>query len=426
VPPSRLPALALIGASLAAIGLATLGPVSITGAGPELPMLCLLCGNAGTMDFTLNVVLFVPLGLSLALWHRNRHPAPAALAILTLSLVIETLQATVIAGRHAALSDLVANTLGGILGLSIPGWWRGVLLPAPRRAARLALAAFSLALAVPAATVYLLRPAPGATETWYGQWAHLLGGTVPFEGEVLDVRLDSLPVTRWRLPVQEPYRATWRAPLRFSARIVTGLVVDGRAQVAAIADGTGGFVAAIWQDGPDAVMSLRLRTSDVRLRTPWVRLEDALTAPPGTETTLAIEVLPDRVHATAERTDGLRATGYRLSPSLAWVLWWPFDTAFARPPDTRTALWLVGWFALIQGLVFWWCRLAGRPGLGGILAAGVLAAALLVIPLVAGMSPAPLREWAAAGLGTAAGLAIASWPPAPRGPARGAASGTAG
>lgn len=371
-------------------------------------MLCLLCGDAGVMDFTLNVVLFIPSGLGLALWTAGRLKlAPLALMIAALSLSIEALQATIITGRHAALGDLVANTLGGLIGLSVPGRWRSLVLPPPGRAPMFVALACALGLAVPLGTGLLLRPSPGHTTTWYGQWAHLLGGTVPFEGQVLDVRLDTLRVPRFLLPDQPAYREVWHVPLRFSTQILTGPVANGRAQVAAIADGTGGWVAAIWQDGPDAIMSLRLRTSNLRLRTPWIRLEEALTAPPGSKTTLAVTALPDRIHAVAERVDGRRTTELRLTPNFAWVLLWPWDTAFAAEPVIRTLAWTLGWFVLVSGLVSWWGRVAGSPAVATVMVTVLLVTVQAGIPKLLGTSPSTAWEWLAAVAGTLAGAVIA-------------------
>lgn len=397
--------------SLVTIALATLGPVSIRTPGPDLSSLCLLCGEAGTMDFTLNVVLFVPLGLGVALWSAGRLPMLTAAVMLgLLSLSIELLQATIIVGRHAALGDLIANTLGGVIGLSLPRSWRGALLPPPGWGRLLAWFTFGTGLMVPMATALLLRPSPGRPgQVWHGQWAHVLGGLVPFEGQVLEVRLDTLAVPRYRLPDAQAFRETWHTPLVFEARVLAGPMVDGRAQVAAIADGTGGWVAAIWQEGPDAILSLRLRTSDVRLRTPWVRLRDALSVPAGMPVTLRVTVQQDRIRASATPVSAPpRLTEIRLSPNLTWALFWPWDTAFTSYPAGRTLIWVAAWFSVVAGLMTWWCQGAGMRRLPWALAPASILAVEAAIPAVTGMGPIPAREWAAAALGGLGGVVVAS------------------
>jgi glycopeptide antibiotics resistance protein len=61
--------------------------------------------------FILNVTLFVPLG-ALAAWRRSRR---AFVAVLALSLLIETLQ-LVIPGRSPDPFDLLANGVGAVTG----------------------------------------------------------------------------------------------------------------------------------------------------------------------------------------------------------------------------------------------------------------------------------------------------------------------
>jgi hypothetical protein len=60
----------------------------------------------------LNIVLFVPAGLLLTLW--SRRPVRVAVALSVLSLTIEATQ--VVIGRHCQAVDLVANSVGAVLG----------------------------------------------------------------------------------------------------------------------------------------------------------------------------------------------------------------------------------------------------------------------------------------------------------------------
>ncbi|WP_127792803.1 VanZ family protein [Agromyces sp. LHK192] len=73
------------------------------------------------VEFTANIVLFVPLGLllSLAGWHL---PFWAIVLIgLVSTCVIEAVQLA-IPGRYSTLSDVVANTLGTALGALAARW----------------------------------------------------------------------------------------------------------------------------------------------------------------------------------------------------------------------------------------------------------------------------------------------------------------
>src|SRR4051794_9178020 len=95
------------------IGALTLTPSSDVGGIP----FCLSCAfrdRSLGADLVLNVVLFAPLGAGLVA--SGLSTRRAALIALGASIVIELLQATVIPGRFASFTDIVANTTGGFAG----------------------------------------------------------------------------------------------------------------------------------------------------------------------------------------------------------------------------------------------------------------------------------------------------------------------
>lgn len=69
------------------------------------------------MEFSANVLLFIPLGLlvTLAIGPRPARWLPP-LSCLLASVVIEVVQFTMLQQRYPTLSDVIANTLGGVLG----------------------------------------------------------------------------------------------------------------------------------------------------------------------------------------------------------------------------------------------------------------------------------------------------------------------
>ena len=63
-----------------------------------------------------NVMLFVPLGALVVLWRRDWTWLHAAAIAFATTALIETAQQVLRPERFAAVSDLVANTLGGAIG----------------------------------------------------------------------------------------------------------------------------------------------------------------------------------------------------------------------------------------------------------------------------------------------------------------------
>jgi glycopeptide antibiotics resistance protein len=70
----------------------------------------------GELEFSANIVMFVPLGFLIALLLPHRIWWLAALICPTASVCIERAQATLLAERFASLTDVISNSVGGFLG----------------------------------------------------------------------------------------------------------------------------------------------------------------------------------------------------------------------------------------------------------------------------------------------------------------------
>ena len=68
------------------------------------------------LEFAANIVLFIPLGIILALIARRYLVFPLGFLI---SLCVESVQALLLDGRTPSLMDVVANTAGACIGLLI-------------------------------------------------------------------------------------------------------------------------------------------------------------------------------------------------------------------------------------------------------------------------------------------------------------------
>ena len=82
----------------------------------------------GSVEFTANVVFFLPVGFLLALLLPRRLQWLAVLGGLLLSSAVETAQGLFLPGRVSSLGDVVANTTGTLLGCAVAAAVRAVVL----------------------------------------------------------------------------------------------------------------------------------------------------------------------------------------------------------------------------------------------------------------------------------------------------------
>ena len=119
---------ALLAAYLFMLTLIALWPVPVdSGAGPALRLLGRVFPviTHARVEFGANILLFVPLGILLALILRQRHLVVPIAFLATVT--IESMQALMIDRRVPSLMDIVANVAGACLGLVIVAfveWWR--------------------------------------------------------------------------------------------------------------------------------------------------------------------------------------------------------------------------------------------------------------------------------------------------------------
>lgn len=74
-------------------------------------------GSYVVLEFTANVALFVPLGVLVAIQLPRRLAWLAVPVGAAVSLTIEMLQAALLPERFATASDVVANTIGAVVGV---------------------------------------------------------------------------------------------------------------------------------------------------------------------------------------------------------------------------------------------------------------------------------------------------------------------
>ena len=354
----------------------------------------LTSGDAALAELIQNLILFIPLGVSLTL----ARVLPGRVVAIggLLSFTVEFLQ-QYIPGRDPSVGDIVSNTistaLGVLLVVAAPIW----LWAPPRRSAWQARLAALVAVLV-----------------WYGTGA-MLQQTFPprpyrivptpnspkfrhYKGEVLKVTPGER--TLEVRAVAAPY-----PPDRTSPLIVVLSLDDER-------------VLLLSADGPDLTLRYDMPAVHWTLEQPDLRLRNGMkpVAPGDTFTaTFTASTRDDpgfclRVNAT-ERCH----MGYTIGDG--WkLIYYPEG----RPPwmlGLINTLWI---FGCVVGVGFWAARglrdeaaanndggegrrdEAAAKGVGGLLAMGLVIAGLLMVPLLTGLKPTPIHEW----IGALGGMAV--------------------
>lgn len=389
-------------AGLAFIALLTLipNPAAVVRVS-STPLACIFCGDAGGVDFLLNVLLFVPLGLGLALAGFSWRRAVVLAALTTLG--VELLQMKVVSGRDASLGDIVANTLGGGLGALVVARWRQILLPDTKRARRLGLAGALCLGCIWAGTAWALGPMMPEGGVWFGQWAPDFSNFGRFLGTPLSVSAGGEPllpgpaIDRQRLEDA----VTARPSLGF--RAVLARAPWRLAPIGAITDTRHGEVILIGQERQDLAFRVRMRASILKLWTPTVNLRNGMSGQPG-DTVDAEGALRDGVFELRSRIRGEERTrSLPLSASWGWSLVTPWTSVLGEEVNALTAFWIAG---LIAPLAYW-AVLAG--GVSIVIPPVTILLLLGAIPRAAGFPPAHWGEWVAALAGIVVGF-LASRP----------------
>ncbi len=363
------------------------------------PVTCVICGDLGGVDFFLNILLFVPLGIGLTLAGFSWRRALVLAGLTTFS--VELLQMKAVPGRDASLGDVMANTMGGGLGALLAAHWRGVVFPSPDRARRLALAYAILLGWIWSGTAWALGPAYPQGVRWYGAWAAELDNFDRFPGEPLLVKAGGEPLLPGPALNQSRLEDAVVAHPSLGFEAVLGGPTQRLAPIGSIVDGVHRDVMLIGQAGEDLVFMVRMRATILKLRNPMAALPNGLSGTPG-DTVIAQGALRDGAfELRATRGGHTMSRRLPLSASWGWSLVAPWTSALGNGVGLMTAGWIVGALALLA----YWGSMAG----GGALSIAPVTALLLLgaIPRAAGFPAAGWSEWAAAVAGMLLGTLAA-------------------
>lgn len=367
---------------------------------------CLVCGELGMVDVSLNIVLFIPLGLGLGLlgvtWLRGW------MVIVLTTLSIEVLQLSIVTGRDASLSDLVTNTIGGWSGLVIAANWRRILFTSPRTSALLATTGAVAWLVVQGFTTFALqRTLPRSV--YYGQWAPELGQFERFTGKVTAVHLNSLALPGTRLANSDVVREQLLSPGSIlEVRALSGLPTLDLAPLFSIFDDRQREIVLVGQDGRDLIFRVRTRTAPLGLRSPALRLARALPEQPDTPVRVRAQYETGHYRLDARIGQDSHSRDMALSASWGWTFLLPFDHAFGREMPWLTMLWVGG---LLLPIGYYAGRSRRDQGKSAwVLLLGLLAIGLVLIPMFAGFAVGQPLEWAGGLVGGMGGFRLAANP----------------
>lgn len=406
----------LLAAALLFIAVATLTPGASEYTSALRPdFWCLACGASGGADVVVNVVLFIPFGIALAL---NGHSAFRVLLLgALLSGAIELAQRVGYPpSRVANATDLLTNSLGALIGAALVHSSRYWLVPQKKHAPLLMACSMVWLVSVMTLTGWALSPLPVEPQTTpmvqsphpfmpgYG-WYHGLVSRVTLNDRIFAHSSDG-PIV-----LHGPSSQSRSVRVELTER-------DERDGFVPMLYIHGASVALpellLGQEGSDARLAVRLRGSELRLPGPDLVLAGAFTNA-GTETqTLEARVTPVEWSLASARGGERAEARLRLSLGVGWTIFQNvvrYATPFA---PAITLLWL---FVLAMPLGYFGALAAGREAdrlLAGrsyrtlLVGMSVLIVTLVVVPQQAGIAATSWMEWVAAFASFASGVFFAS------------------
>jgi len=414
-PHLRRVGLVIATAGLAIIAFATLLPEPGAAVGSHF---CLVCGPLGGVNSVLNIFLFVPLGIGLAL--SGFSGKRAVIAMCALSALIETAQLIVIPGRYSTIGDVLTNSLGGALGFAIGRYALILLRPSPRIALALTMGWSALWLATQAISAYGFSPAIPKSQ-YFGQIAPCLGNLEQFRGAVVRASIANVTVPDTRFPDSHRVRELLLRGAIVTTTIVPARRTSGIAPIVRVADTREREILLLAQDTDNLVFGVRTGAAVFRLRPPAFALPDAFPAVSPSDSALTTDTLTVSARYSAREVwvNAQARTSYDrripITASLAWTMLLPFQWFIA---GTRTELVVSAiWIACLLFPIGYWLRGvvrfpqahdAARIRMTAVsIALMLLYVGLVIVPRTFGVTAATPSEWLAALTGILSGAALA-------------------
>jgi hypothetical protein len=346
-------------------------------------------------DGLLNIILFLPLGVALGLYHASLRRALLLAALL--SALIELVQFAIPA-RVPSVGDVLSNSIGAALGWSLvwlaPHWLR----PPRVAAARLSLIAALCVMGATVLTGFLVSPAPPHS-TYSGQWTPNLDHLEWYRGRVLRAELASLPLPSRRLEDSDSVRALLLEGAPLTVEAVAGPRPPGLASLFSIYDREERQVALVGVDRDDLVFNYRTRALALTLDQPDLRLRRVMSAfSPGDTISVRVARHGQAYCMTIGATE---RCGLGFTAGDGWKLLFHPEHL---PRHLGWALNLV-FLAGLAAPVGYWVRARWESAVAVV----VLVAGMALVPRWTGLLPITLAELLASLAGLGLGSALYHW-----------------
>ena len=389
--------LAITTLAIAAIAVATLRPD--WSEGETVWRLCLVCGDRPVADVLANVILFLPLGVGLALAGVRERRIWISGALL--SSLVELIQ-LILPGRDASVGDVAFNTLGVAAGAASVTWFPRMCQALSGRSWGAGVSAAAIGLAV-AATGWLFGPS-FPDSTYWGQWTPLLGHLAWYRGHVLHAEIGGRTIPSHRVADSRAVRASLSAAAPISVEAVAGPPVTRLAPLFSMADEASREITLVGIQGDDLVFRWRTRAWRFGLDQPDIRFLHGM-SDVGAGDPLRVSVTRKGTADWCIAVNGRTACGLGITAGRGWAL---ISFPPALPDWMRNVLdglWLAA-LAFPLGLAL-------RPSLLGAAALSVAVVVLIVGSRWVGLLPPGLPGWGGffVGLGTGGVVARLAWRP---------------
>ena len=338
------------------------------------------------------------MGMRLAGLSRRRAYAIGLVTTIT----VELLQLA-IPGRDTSLGDVITNSSGALIGIFCADIWRTLLFPPRRITLRLTWGwtfLWALVLTASAGLAHISLP----NTTAWGVWSPALLHHDVFHGTILSATAAGLPSPNAISATSAEVRRRLSSDsVVVAATIIGGSATGPIAAIATVADYNRAQIFMLGERNGGLIFSLRMRTADVKVATPDIRL-DSVFPMHRSRTPDTMMVAGGLIHhvlwisarhhgVTRERTQPIDA-------GLGWSYFVPFDYEYGPEAPWLTVLWIAG----LSAPSMYWATRAGRKTVFSV--GTVLAVTLLLIPLATGVHPTAWWEWVALALGACIGVAL--------------------